>query len=79
MSVFQKVGRRCVLVLFLPANWDGKVEDGEHLGPLLLDVQVSDDGGSDGGVAGLPDADQAARQQQSPEILEGRRGEEGLL
>lgn len=52
-----------------PAYGNGEVEDGEHVGPLALDVEVCDDGGGDGGVAGLADAHQASRQQQSPEML----------
>ena len=39
----------------LPSNWNGKVEDRQHLGPSLLDEQVTDYGWSDSGVAGLPD------------------------
>lgn len=41
----------------LPADRDGKIKDGQHVGPLLIDIEVSDDGGSDGGVAGLTDSD----------------------
>lgn len=56
-----------------PAHRDGKIKDREHICPLPLDVEVSDDGGGDGGVAGLSDSDQAASQQQGPEMLQGRR------
>lgn len=58
----------------LPADRDGKVEDGEHVGPFALDVEVGNDGGSDGGVAGLAHADQAAGQEEEPEVLEGGTG-----
>ena len=54
---------------FSPADRDGKVEHREHDGPLLLHVEVSDDGWGDGGVAGLPHTHQAPGQQQSPETL----------
>lgn len=51
----------CVsLVLLLPADRDGEIKHGEHVRPLPFDVEVSDDGGSDGGVTGLPDSDQAS-------------------
>ena len=60
--------------LLLPANRNGEVEDGEHVGPLALDVEVGDDGGGDGGVAGLPDSDQASGQQQGPEMLREAEG-----
>jgi hypothetical protein len=64
-----------------PAHWNGEIEDREHLRPPLLDVQVSDDGWGDSGVAGLPNPHQATRQQQEPEILTGgmweRRKERG--
>lgn len=63
----------------LPANRDGEVEDGEHVGPLALDVEVGDDGGSDGGVAGLAHTHQAAGQEEEPEVLgEGGGGRGGL-
>jgi len=41
----------------IPSNRDGKVEDGQHPGPGFLDEHVTDDGGRDSGVAGLPNAD----------------------
>jgi len=41
----------------IPSNRDGEVEDGQHLGPGFLDEHVADDGGRDGGVARLSDAD----------------------
>lgn len=53
-----------------PADRDGKIEDREHICPLLLYIEVSDDGGSDGGIAGLPDSDQTSSQQQGPEMLQ---------
>lgn len=52
-----------------PADRDGEVKHREHICPLLLDVEVGDDGGSNGGVAGLPDSDQASGQEQGPEML----------
>ncbi|KAF3845875.1 hypothetical protein F7725_002954 [Dissostichus mawsoni] len=68
-----------VQVVNPPADRDGEIEDGEHVGPLPLHVEVCDDGGGDGGVAGLSDAHQAPGQQQGPEVLgpeeEGGAGE----
>lgn len=52
-----------------PADGDGKIEDGEHICPLLLNIEVSDDGGSNGGVAGFSNSDQTSSQQQGPEML----------
>lgn len=60
----------CVSVCVVPpAHWDCKVENGQHVGPRLLDEQVSDDGGSNGGVTGFPNTHQPPRQQQRPEML----------
>ena len=38
----------------VPANRDGKVEEGEHLASGVLDEHVGDEGGGHGGVARLP-------------------------
>lgn len=57
-----------------PAQRNGEVEDGQHERTCVLGEQVADDGGGDGGVAGLTDAHQAPGQDQQPEVLqEGRR------
>lgn len=55
-----------------PAHGNGEVKDGQHVGPFLLDEQISDDGGSDCGITGLPDTHQAPSQQQGPEILKNK-------
>ncbi len=62
------------VLLNLPADGDGKIENGEHVRPLSLDVEVSDDGGSDGGVTGLSDSNQTSSQQQDPEMLQDKKG-----
>lgn len=60
--------------LLSPAQWDGKVEDRQHERARVFGEQVADDGGRDGGVAGLADAYQTPGQDQQPEVLqEGRR------
>lgn len=53
-----------------PAQRDGKVEDGQHERARVLGEEVADDGGCDGGVAGLADAHQPPRQDQQPEVLQ---------
>lgn len=54
-----------------PAQRDGKVEDRQHERARVLGEEVADDGGCDGGVAGLADAHQPPRQDQQPEVLWG--------
>lgn len=56
-------------LLSLPADRDGEVEEGQHLGTLVLDEEVADDSGSDGGVTRLPDADHGAEQQEPVVVL----------
>ena len=51
------------------ADGDGKVEEGEHLGAGVLDEHVADDGGRDGGVARLPDADHGAAEEERGVVL----------
>lgn len=58
-----------LIIINPPADRNGKIKDGEHVGPLPLHVEVGDDGGSDGGVTGLADSDQTSSQQQDPEVL----------
>lgn len=55
----------------LPADGDGEVENGKHVGPLALNVEVSDDSGSNGGVAGFTHAHQATGHEKDPEVLWG--------
>lgn len=43
------------IVCLSPAHRDGKVKNREHGGSLLLDEEICDDGGSNGGVTGLTD------------------------
>lgn len=57
-----------------PAQRDGEVEDGQHERARVLGEEVADDGGRDGGVAGLPDAHQPPGHHQQPEVLWGRGG-----
>ena len=52
-----------------PAHRDGKVEHAEHPTPLVCHEEVSDEGGCDGGVTGLPDPHQAPGQEEQPESL----------
>ena len=50
------------------AHRDGKVEDGQRLAPGVGHEHVRDDGGRNGGVAGLTDADHGARAEERPEV-----------
>lgn len=52
-----------------PAHRDGKVEHAEHPTPLVCHEEVSDEGGRDGGVTGLPNPHQAPGQKEQPESL----------
>lgn len=52
-----------------PAQRDSKVEDRQHECACVLGEEVADDGGCDGGVAGLTNAHQPPRQDQQPEVL----------
>lgn len=52
-----------------PAQRDGKVEDRQHERACVLGEEVTDDGGRNGGVAGLTNAHQPPRQDQQPEVL----------
>ena len=51
------------------ADGDGEVEQGEHLGAGVLDEHVADDGGRDGGVTRLPDADHGAAEEERGVVL----------
>ena len=55
-----------------PAQRDGEVEDRQHERACVLGEEVADDGGRNGGVAGLTDAHQPAGEDQQPEVLWGR-------
>lgn len=57
------------LPTFSPAQRDGKVEDRQHERACVLGEEVANDGGRDGGVAGLADAHQPPGQDQQPEVL----------
>lgn len=61
-------------VLPPPADGDGEIEECEHVCPRLLYIEISNDGGRDGGVTGLPDSDQTSSQQQGPEMLHEYKG-----
>lgn len=52
-----------------PAHRDSKVEHTEHPAPLVCHEEVSDEGGRDGGVTGLPNPHQAPGQEEQPESL----------
>lgn len=52
-----------------PSHGDGQVEDGEHHGAFVTREQISDDGGRDGGVAGLSDAHQSSGEHKQPVVL----------
>lgn len=52
-----------------PSQGNGQVEDGEHGGAAVIGEEVSDDGGGDGGVAGLSDAHQSSGEHEQPVIL----------
>ena len=52
----------------VPADRDGKVEEGEHLAAHVLDKHVGDDGGGDGGVGRLADAHHGATRHKCPEV-----------
>lgn len=57
-----------------PAHRDGKIEDTEHPASLVSHKEVSDEGGGDGGVTGLPDPHQAPGHEQQPEPLRNETG-----
>ncbi len=50
----------------LPAQGNGKVEDGQGGRPLLLRVEVCEDGGRHGRKPALADPDESAHHQQRP-------------
>jgi hypothetical protein len=52
----------------LPADRDGKVEQGEHLAAHVLHEHVRNDGGSDGGVGGLANTHHGPARHEGPEI-----------
>lgn len=52
-----------------PAHRDSKVKHTEHPTPLVRHEEVSDEGGCDGGVTGLPNPHQAPGQEEQPESL----------
>ena len=53
----------------LPSDRDGEVEYGEHLGPHVLDEEIGDESGCDGGVGRLAHPNQAAEQQEQTVVL----------
>ena len=54
----------------VPSDGNGKVEDGKHDGPLLIGVEVSQDGRRDRGEAGLAETDRRAEKEERPETLQ---------
>lgn len=60
-------------VLLLPSQGNGQVEDREHHGPAVISEQVSDDGGRDGGVAGLSDTHESSGENKQPVVLRRQR------
>lgn len=54
----------------LPSQRDGQVKEREHHGALVIREQVSDDGGGDGWVAGLSDANQSPGEHKQPVVLQ---------
>lgn len=63
-------------VWLLPSQRDGQVEDREHHGAAVISEQVSDDGGGDGGVAGLSDPHQSPGEHEQPVVLQRERERE---
>lgn len=61
------------LVCLKPSNGDKYVEDTDHEASLSPCKEVSDDGRSNGGVAGLSNTDHASQQHQKPEELKRSR------
>lgn len=60
-----------------PSNRDEDVEDTDHDAPFRSNKEVPYDGGSNRGIAGFPDADQASQQGQKPELLHQSRQKHG--
>jgi hypothetical protein len=56
-------------VFVLPSDWDCKVEDGQHFRSCFFDEHVADDGGRDGRVAGLADADDGSHRKKRTVVL----------
>lgn len=54
---------------FWPSDGDADVEDGDRDAPLGPSEEVTDDGGGDGGVAGLSYSNNGPHQHQEPEVL----------
>ena len=59
-----------------PPQGNGQVEDRQHHGSAVVGEQVSDDGGRDGRVAGLPDPHQASGEDKEPVVLQRERERE---
>lgn len=76
-SCFKRTGS----VWLLPSQGDGQVEDREHHGAAVISEQVSDDGGRDGGVAGLSDTHQSPGEHKQPVVLQREKKKDigGLL
>ena len=60
-----------------PPQGNGQVEDRQHHGSAVVGEQVSDDGGRDGRVAGLPDPHQASGEDKEPVVLQRERERAG--
>ena len=59
-----------------PPQGNGQVEDRQHHGSAVIGEQVSDDGGRDGRIAGLPDPHQASGEHKEPVVLQRERERE---
>ena len=60
-----------------PPKGNGQVEDRQHHGSAVIGEQVSDDGGRDGGIAGLADPHQASGEHKEPVVLQRERERAG--
>lgn len=53
-----------------PANWNGEVEESQHLGPHIADEQVADDSRCYRRVRRLADAHESAKECETVVVLE---------
>ena len=67
----QRSSSNCFLTnkIFLPSDWDCKVEDCQHFRSGFFDEHVADDGGCDGWVAGLANADDGTHRKKRAVVL----------
>ncbi len=76
VAVAQLCFKNAGSVWLLPSQRDGQVEDREHHGAAVISEQVSDNGGRDGGVAGLSDTHQTPREHKQPVVLQRKNERE---